>query len=305
MKYRYNLGMNNNLQSSRALTILMGVVVLLFMGVTVFLLAKHKETRVPAFVDVATSTASTSAAENIPEQSGSSTEIEIPIKVESSIQEIKVLPDGTKREVRNEVPVKIWKHSNGIIVTLYEKDYFYLKDDFGNPLKQIILRLKHSDGSELELRNHSPTSIISEQTIYKVEFSPLGKYVTVAVGYYESSAFITFETSNGIELSPKDNYEDGYNWPYWNSDESKMVVLRSASPIDGGVAQIMYSPTGLFSDLKPITKSGTQYRENFIGNIKVQGNTITAETSSNEWDKGTLTVDINTGTYTAVPEIVW
>lgn len=85
-------------------------------------------------------------------------------------------------------------------------------------------------------------------------------------------------------------------------------MIRSAAPIDGTQAMISYSPTGTFQDLKLITPNTETYRENFIYDVVVEGNGLTATTKSNEWEsdvEGTLVLDMNTGAFTTTPTIEW
>lgn len=281
-------------------------------GMTLFLFIENRNANNDRVVDILPSNVATTTVTTTPENFQANKEPSVIVEEltndKGELLEVKRLGNGVTEEVRKEVAVRRWTHASGATATLYSKNEFYFKDDIYSPRRQIILRLTRSDGSEFELFSNSPTSVISEKTISEVKFSPRGGYLTVAVGHYESAEYITFDASNGAELSPKDNYEDSYNQPYWNSDESKLVVLRSASPIDGGVAQIMYSPTGKFSDLKAVTKAGEQYHENFFESVNVDDNTLVAVTFSNKWGsskRGTLIFDMNTGTYYAVPEIVW
>ena len=292
--------------------LLMLAVTAFLIGMTLFLFIENRNANNDRVVDILPSNVATTTTTTTPENFQANKEPSVIVEEltndKGELLEVKRLGNGVTEEVRKEVAVRRWTHTSGATATLYSKNEFYFKDDIYSPRRQIILRLTRSDRSEFELFSNSPTSVISEKTISEVDFSPRGGYLTIVVGHYESAEYITFDASNGVELSPKDNYEDSYNQPYWNNDESKLVVLRSASPIDGGVAQIMYSPTGKFSDLKVITKAGEQYQENFFESVKVDSNTLVAVTFSNKWGsskRGILTFDMNTGTYNAVPEIVW
>lgn len=281
------------------------VITAILIGITFFLFLLQKASAPVIPENIPTTPLASTTQETI----AHSVVVETPVSTSSVVERTLMLPEGIKHEIRNEVLVKTWRHSNGTNLALYEKDYFYV-DWSPEPTKQIAFRTTSADGTVVELYTNIPDAgPISRRVIGEVVFSPLGAYVTIELERYESRENLTFDLRDGRQVRPiEGDYNSGYDLPYWNADESKLVVVRSASPIDGTVAQLTYSDTGSFEDLKLITPTTETYRENFIYNVVVEGNGLTASTKSNEWEsseEGTLVLDMNTGAFTTTPTIEW
>ena len=237
--------------------------------------------------------------------------VETPTIINRSVERVEAPVNGVKREIRNEVLVKTWRHPSGTSLSLYEKDYFY-NADYDEPYVDFSLRATLENNEERELF----TNVSEEGTFYKttfldLRFSPLGTYVVVHLGGYESSGYETYDLKNIIKVHPTADAEYGQNYgqPYWNNDESKLVVVNSASGIDGISAALHHSATGQFSDLKRITPRQEGFNDNLIGEVAVTGDILIAQTSlyddTGSAVKGKLQIDMDTGAYTAVPEINW
>lgn len=238
--------MNNHLSGSRSLLVVMALVSVSFIALTLFLFTKQNVFRASLPNEFPSATSSTPAVQS----TASSTNVSV-------VQEKRSLPDGVTQEVRNEVLVKEWKHSNGTVVTLYEKDYFY-SDFSSEPAKQISLRVMRPGQPNVQLLDNVPVQgTIWNQSVTDVEYSPRGTYLAVSVAKYESSRNYIFDLSTGAILNDNDaNQNDWNDWPYWSVDEQKVLILRSGSAMTGTPARVAYSQTGKMKDLLDIVDIG-------------------------------------------------
>ncbi len=283
------------------------IATLVIIGITFYFLVQKNFTsqQVNESVFVPSTNTSTTTASNEGTQFQSSSTISHAPSVVEKKEELK---NGVIREIRNEVPVKEWKHSTGTTVTLYEKDYYY-DERYDEPIKQTILKIRLKNGDEQGLFNNvSEDGELLKATFIDLRYSPLGTYLVVRVGGNESSSFLTYTLKDLAQVYPSSRDErDRYlGMPYWNADESKLVVLNSASGIEGISAAMYYSPTGNFSNLKTLTPQNDNFKDNAIYDPIVIGNKLSAKTFLQEKAiEGTLVVDMDTGTYIAIPEIEW
>lgn len=280
------------------------VITAILIGITFFLFILQKASAPvitnESIFEIPVARSTTTVVENVT--------IETPPVIDSIVKSVETSPDGVRREIRNEVLVKTWKHSSGVSVSLYEKDYFH--GYFAEPLKETFLRMTLHDGSIKELLETGLKARVRE-----VFFSPLGTYITVGLDGYESESFNTYSAKNGLQVWPyKYDYDSHNDRPIWSEDETKLITLRNAAGIDGTRAQIAYSQTGSFEDLQPLTiVNKNAFNEIRFFNIVTDNKQIKAGTSFYDYDaygkrdnvQGTIIIDIENGTFVAEPEIKW
>jgi hypothetical protein len=245
------------IMKSKLTTLIFSLAIVVIIGITFYFLVQknfaHQNSagtllqQSPATITVATTTANT--AMDTLRQSSST-----PLHGESIVEKKIELADGVIQEVRNEVLVKEWKHSNGMVVTLYEKDYFFEKDY--DPAHQTILKVKKpNENTRVLLVNTPTTPRFGTTNIGLVEFSPKGNYVVVEENLYESSRTSIFDLKTGTQVVGNDNvYSLESAWPSWNADESKLLLLSSAYSIGGceHCPGVWYSKTGSFTDVMSV-----------------------------------------------------
>ena len=248
---------------SRVLFVLLGVVILVFIAVTLFMLLRHKPVTsiAPMF-------------KNLPEISGLTPTSTLPFfstgytveeenygyKKQGMTESSEFLSDGSRHEIRSEVWGKRWIHASGTVVTLLYKDRYFL-ENFQNEYNQQILRVEKQDGATYELLNLNSENGGYIPSVSHVEFSPLGTYLVVEVEGYESSSTYFYDLRSGKEIEKKDKSGDPSFLGakvYWSADEHKLLLLSNSDSMGGcgDCGTIMYSKTGTFDDVETAATSG-------------------------------------------------
>lgn len=215
------------------------------------------------------------------------------------------LQPGVTKEIKPEEIIQTWNGPNGLRATYLVKDQFHTPEDLYEA-RQVIVRIKDSQGKETEIINELPENAsLGGSSFKKAIFSPLGNFITLNQQHWEGSVNRTFDLRIGKQVSPTEgNYIEGSDWPYWNSDESKLVVIRSTNSIDGSVAQVSYSATGKYSDQKVLLSEERLASFSAISNVTVNGSILTAILEHfDEKQNRNFTLDMGDGSYIVTPAL--
>jgi hypothetical protein len=191
------------------------------------------------------------------------------------------------RETRTPTLFRTWTHDNGTAVSLSLKDYVYLIGDGGRIIGsfQTLLTVTKPGGGELVLWNSEPRNpYFGSDNIKDAEFSPLGSYFSYSSPGYEAYDTGTYDVRTGSAKIASRAIERGPGWPYWSPDEKRLAYLRWSSPIEGQVAEIMWSPTGSPENLRTVRRfDGPGSLDNaYFENVRHSGSLVTFEIQEGE-----------------------